>query len=89
MTGKRNYLMSSVVVLLLNLVPAFAAEQDTVQAIIPWEAAGRVFQVDTETMMFMGALTGVMYIESSNGDMHEAFVMCPFSQKINLNTSSS
>jgi hypothetical protein len=54
-----------------------AAEQDTVQAIIPWEANGRVYQVDTGTMMFLGAFTGVMYIESSQGEMHEALVMCP------------
>jgi hypothetical protein len=64
--------------------PVNAAEQDTVQGIIPWEAAGRVFQVDTRTMLFLGAFTGVMYIESSRGEMHEAFVMCPFNQEIDL-----
>ncbi len=59
MTVKRSYLMAAVVaLLLLNLSPVYAAEQDTVQAIIPWEAAGRVFQVDTSTIMFLGAFTG-------------------------------
>ena len=89
MTVKRIFLMSAVAVLLLNHSPAYTAEQDTVQAIIPWEAVGRVFQVDTSTMMFLGALTGVMYIESSRGEMHEAFVMCPVTQKFNLDTSNS
>jgi len=88
MTVKRSYLMSAVALLLLNLSPVYAAEQDTVQAIIPWEAAGRVFQVDTSTMMFLGAFTGVMYVESSRGEMHEAFVMCPIIQKINLETDN-
>ena len=84
MTVKRSYLMLAVALLLLNLSPVYAAEQNTVQAIIPWEAAGRVFQVDTSTMMFLGAFTGVMYVESSRGELHEAFVMCPIIQKLNL-----
>ena len=89
MTVKRSYLMAAVALLLLNLSPVYAAEKDTVQAIIPWEAAGRVFQVDTSTMMFLGAFTGVMYIESSRGEMHEAFVMCPIIQKLNLEIGKS
>ncbi len=89
MTVKRSYLMAAVALLLLNFSPVYAAEQDTVQATIPWEAAGRVFQVDTSTIMFLGAFTGVMYIESSRGEMHEAFVMCPIIQKLNLETGNS
>ncbi len=89
MTVNRSYMTSAAVLLLVNFVPVNAAEQDTVQAIIPWEANGRVFQVDTSTIMFLGAFTGVMYIESSQGEMHEAFVMCPIIQKLNLKLSSS
>jgi len=75
MTVKRSYLMSAIALLLINFTSAGAAEQDTVQAVIPWEANGRVFQIDTKTMLFLGSLEGVMYIESSKGNMHEAFVM--------------
>ena len=89
MTVKRSYFMAAVALLLVNFLPVHAAEQDTVQAIIPWEASGRVFQVDTSTMMFLGAFTGVMYIESSQGEMHEAFVMCPITQKLNLEMGKS
>jgi hypothetical protein len=89
MTVKRIYLISVAALLLVSFLPVHAAEQDTVQAIIPWEASGRVFQVDTDTMMFLGAFTGVMYIESSQGEMHEAFVMCPIVQKLSLKTSNS
>jgi hypothetical protein len=46
----------------------YAADKGTVQAIIPWDANGRVFQVDTRTMMFLGAFTGVMYIVISGRD---------------------
>ena len=78
---KRSYLISAAA-MLLNVSAIHAAEQDIVQAIIPWEAEGRVFQVDTGTMMFLGAIRGVMYIESSRGEMHEAFVMCPLIQNL-------
>ncbi len=89
MTMNRSSLISVAVLLLSMLLPVHAAEKDTVQAIIPWEASGRVFQVDTGTMLFLGAFTGVMYIESSEGEMHEAFVMCPIMQKVSLETSNS
>ncbi len=89
MTMNRSSLISVAVLLLSMLLPVHAAEKDTVQAIIPWEASGRVFQVDTGTMLFLGAFTGVMYIESSQGEMHEAFVMCPIMQKVSLETSNS
>ena len=86
---KKIWVMSVAALLLSMLLPVRAAENDTVQAIIPWEASGRVFQVDTSTMLFLGAFTGVMYIESSQGEMHEAFVMCPITQKVNLNSGGS
>ena len=89
MTVKRSCLISAAALLLVNVLQVHAAEQDTVQAIIPWEASGRVFHVDTSTMLFLGAFTGVMYIESSQGEMHEAFVMCPIVQKLSLTVSSS
>jgi len=89
MRVKRNFLVSAVVLLLLNLSPVYSAEQDTLQAIIPWEAEGRVFTVDTSTIMFLGAVKGVMYIESSRGEMHEAFVMCPLIQKLTLETGKT
>ena len=82
MTKRRSYFLLLAALLPLIFSPTRAAEQDTVQAIVPWEADGRVYQVDTSTLMFVGALTGIMYIESSQGEMHEAFVMCPIVQKL-------
>lgn len=89
MSVKRSFLMSAMALLLTNFMPVHAAEQDTVQAIIPWEAEGQVFQVDTKTMLFLGAMEGIMYIESSRGEMNEAFVMCPITQQLNLDTGET
>ena len=78
-----------VAILLLIIPPAHAATQGTVQAIIPWEGEGRVFQVDSSTVMFLGALKGVVYIENSSGEMHEAFVVCPIKQEFDLKTGAT
>ena len=66
-----------------------AAEQDTVQAVIPWEAEGRVFQIGADKQQFLGALDGILYVESSEGDIHEAFVMCPVVQNLDEETGES
>ena len=89
MIVNRIYLVLVTTLLLLALSPAQAARQDTVQVVIPWEAEGQVFQVDTHTMLFLGAMEGVMYVESSRGEMHEAFVMCPIMQKLDLETGAT
>ena len=89
MTVKQFFLVPMVAILLLTIPPAYAAEQGTVQAIIPWEGVGRVFQVGTNTIMFLGSLKGVMYVENAEGEMHEALVVCPVKQEINLETGST
>lgn len=76
--------LALVAVLLLALSPAQAAEKGTVQAAIPWEAEGRVFQTGTNTMQFLGALSGIMYIENAQGELNEAFVQCPVIQMIDI-----
>ena len=89
MTLKRIYLAPVVAILLLAFSPARAAEQDTIQAAIPWDGEGQVFQVNTDTMLFLGALKGVMYVENSKGEMHEGFVVCPIMQELDLKTGAT
>jgi hypothetical protein len=89
MTVKQIFMLPLVAIMLLVLSPAKAAEQGTVQAIIPWEGEGRVFQIDTRRVQFLGALEGVMYVENSKGEMHEGFVQCPIIQMLDLETGTS
>jgi hypothetical protein len=89
MTVKQFFLLPVMAIMLLLLSPANAAEEGTVQAIIPWEGEGRVFQVETNTIIFLGSMEGVMYVESSDGDLHEAFVLCPIMQELDLETGAS
>jgi hypothetical protein len=84
MTVKPIFLLSLVAILLLAVSPLRAAEQGTVQAVIPWEGEGRVFQIDTHRVQFLGAITGVMYVENTQGEMNEGFVQCPIMQMLDL-----
>jgi len=89
MTVKHISLLPLLAILLLAVSPVRAAEQGTVQAIIPWEGKGRVFQIDTNRLQFLGALEGVMYLENSEGKMNEAFVQCPIMQVLDLESGVS
>ena len=89
MTVKQISLLPLVAVLLLVLSPARAAEQGTVQAVIPWEGKGQVFQIDSRRLQFLGALEGVMYVQTAEGEMNEAFVLCPIVQILDLESGVS
>ncbi len=75
MTLRHVFLAPLVAILLLTVTPAHAAKQDTVQAIIPWEGEGRVFHVGVNSLMFLGTLKGIIYVENSAGEMHEGLVV--------------
>ena len=74
MTVKQVFMLSLLAVVLLALSPARAAEQGTVQAIIPWDGEGRVFQIDTRRLQFLGEIEGIMYLENDQGKLNEAGV---------------
>ena len=64
------------------------ADTKTVSAVIPWQGQGEVFPIGIDKLRFLGSLEGVMYIESAEGAMDEAFVECPIVQSINLSNQS-
>ena len=88
MSVKQLVSLPLVALSLLLSLPA-GAEERTVQAAIPWEGEGRVFQIDSRRLQFLGALEGIMYVENSRGEMHEGFVQCPIIQILDLETGVS
>ncbi len=86
MTVKRIFLVPLMVIMLSICASAQAAEEGTVQASIPWDGKGQVYQVNSSTIVFMGALKGIMYVESATGDMNEGFVVCPVMQQLDLDS---
>ena len=65
------------------------AETRTISAIIPWQGQGQLFPVAAGKLQFLGALEGIMYVETAEGDMNEAFVRCPIVQDIDGNDRST
>ena len=61
--------------------PAQAASS-TISAVIPWQGQGQIFPVATDRLRFLGSIEGIMYVETAEGDMNEAFVRCPIVQDI-------
>ncbi len=78
-------LLISLVTAILSLLgsnsPALA-ESSTISAIIPWQGQGQIFPVNKDRLQFLGALEGIMYVETVEGAMNEAFVRCPVVQTI-------
>ncbi len=68
---------------------AASADTRTISAIIPWQGQGQLFPVAVGKLQFLGALEGIMYVETADGDMNEAFVRCPIVQEINGNDRST
>ena len=68
------------------------AASSTVSAVIPWQGQGQIFPIGTGKLRFLGAIEGIMYVETADGEMDEAFVKCPIVQDIdttNQTTSAS
>jgi len=61
-----------------------ATSSGTLTALIPWEGEGRVFRIAPETLMFLGAIEGIMYVRTREGKLDEGFVRCPITQQLNL-----
>ena len=85
---KRSFLACLTTLLCLTSGMA-AAESGTLSATIPWEGEGRVFRIGPDTMIFLGALRGIVYAETDKGVLNEGFMLCPVTQRINTNTRST
>lgn len=81
--------------LLIGLAGIFAwimpahADTSTISATISWQGQGRLYPVGIDKLRFLGALEGIMYVETSEGAMNEAFVRCPIVQDIDATDRST
>ncbi len=75
--------------IVMGLAMNVSAEKNSLEAFIPYNGEGQVFQVGPETMLFMGDFEGIMYVKTAEGEMDEAFVRCPAIQELNLETKAS
>ena len=58
------------------------AASNTISAIISWQGQGQIYPLGSDKLRFLGAIEGIMYVETVEGEMNEAFVQCPIIQDI-------
>ena len=66
----------------------FAASR-TVSAVIPWQGTGKIDANGTDKLRFQGTIEGIMYIETVEGPLNEAFVKCQIVQDLDVATEST
>ena len=74
--------------LLVTLIGVAAAEEGTVRATSAWVAEGRYFEVKEDQALFVGAFAGVMYVETKQGTLDAAKILCPGMIEINLSNGT-
>lgn len=65
------------------------AESSTISAVIPWQGQGQIFPIGTDKLRFLGAIEGIMYVETPEGPLNEAFVQCPIVQDIDVTSETT
>jgi hypothetical protein len=90
MTG-RNTALQCLMVILISCIwsgTTFAASR-TVTAIIPWQGTGKIDSISADKLRFQGTIEGIMYIETVEGPLNEAFVKCQIDQELDVATEST
>ncbi len=69
--------------------PVWAEQTQSLKAVISWTGSGRVMQIGTDVAEFLGALKGIMYVETSEGQLNEAFIECTAKQILEGDSGTS
>lgn len=86
MVSKRSRLILPVSFIMAVFAGSLQADEQTVKIIMPWDGEGTIHSIDVDKVLFMGALEGIMYVESATGELDAAFANCPTNQYINVKT---
>ena len=57
--------------------------------LMPWDGEGSVYTIGIDKLLFMGELEGIMYVETSAGELDAAYANCPASQHIDMKGKQS
>lgn len=70
-------------------VQSAVAEEGTVAAMSPWQGSGQVYEVAPNRRLILGRYAGIMYIETGEGSLDTAIMLCPAVQTIDTETRES
>jgi hypothetical protein len=87
-------LAQSQITLIIGLILAVIAggsqaSERSVKVMMPWDGEGTIYTIGTDTLLFMGAFEGIMYVEKEQGELDAAFAKCPASQQIKIKDKST
>jgi hypothetical protein len=64
------------------------AEERTINAYAPWEGRGQIYPTGEDQVTFVGAFSGVMFVERDGNVVNSGNIMCPGMIKIDLRDGS-
>jgi len=90
MTRKKTALrwLTAMLILCTGSGLTFAASR-TVSAVIPWQGTGEIEPIGADKLRFQGTIEGIMYIDTVEGPLNEAFVKCQIDQELDVTTEST
>jgi hypothetical protein len=83
MQSWRGLLIVFTLILATGVLPGHA-EEATVKAMSPWQAEGEFFLVKENQALFVGAFEGIMFVETEQGALDAARLLCPGMVEVNL-----
>jgi hypothetical protein len=74
---------------LVVIAGGLQASERSVKVMMPWDGEGTIYTIGANTLLFMGAFEGIMYVEKEEGELDAAFAKCPATQHINIKDKST
>ena len=90
MTKNKTALQLMMAILVLTAVPGLTiADTNTISAVVPFQGQGQIFPIGVGKFRLLGAVEGIMYVETAEGAMNEALVRCPITQELDAATGTA
>jgi hypothetical protein len=74
----------AVAAIFASLSAVAQAEEGTVRAMAPWQGEGQLYQVGPEQVVFVGAFSGIMYVQKGEDALDALLMLCPAAQELDL-----
>lgn len=69
----------------LGVAPLWAAQDGEVKASAAWVGHGRAVPTGTGTVYFVGAFSGVLFVDNDQGPLNTAQILCPGTLEVEIN----
>jgi hypothetical protein len=67
---------------------AYSAEETTLNAFATWQGRGQIYPTGEKEATFVGAFSGVLYLESGEGPLDAGYMICPVVVDLDLDKNT-